>query len=116
MQQITLQLKSLSSDNVNDAGLLNVYMKELNTVQNAVAQLMERIDEIQHKGWDKDKGMAYLAIGEIEQTVRLIDMAFLPLTNRLAETVGELNTSSEHIYKLIVKEVNTNELNEVITG
>lgn len=103
MQQITQQLKSLASDNVNDAGLLNLYMKELSTVQNAVAQLMERINEIQHKGWDKDKGMAYLAIAEIEQTVRLIDMAFLPLTNRIGETIVELNTSSEKIFDAVVK-------------
>ncbi|MGE7943085.1 hypothetical protein ACQKNB_13445 [Lysinibacillus xylanilyticus] len=52
-----------------------------------VARFLERIDDIVHKGWDKDRGMACLAIDEIRDTVRLIDMGFYPLFKELFDTV-----------------------------
>jgi len=60
---------------------------KLEVIQGAVARLLERIDDIVHKGWDKDRGMACLAIDEIRDTVRLIDMGFHPLFKELIDTV-----------------------------
>ncbi|MGA3674202.1 hypothetical protein [Lysinibacillus agricola] len=62
-------------------------MIQLEVIQGAVARLLERIDDIVHKGWDKDRGMACLAIDEIRDTVRLIDMGFHPLFKELIDTV-----------------------------
>ncbi|MGE7954416.1 hypothetical protein [Lysinibacillus xylanilyticus] len=62
-------------------------MIQLEVIQGAVARLLERIDDIVHKGWDKDRGMACLAIDEIRDTVRLIDMGLHPLFKELFDTV-----------------------------
>ncbi|MEK5080489.1 hypothetical protein MKX73_16395 [Solibacillus sp. FSL W7-1436] len=79
-------------------------MIQLDTIQDAIAKLMERIDEIKYKGWDQDGGMAFLSIGEIERTVRLIDMAFLPLKNEMKESVSELNKTSSMTFDIVMKE------------
>lgn len=72
------------------ASKLSAQMIELEVVQGAVASLLERIDDIVHKGWDKDGSMARLSIGEIRDTLRLIDMGFRPLFNEMEEAVNTL--------------------------
>lgn len=104
MQQPTEQIIGLVQEIEHNSFELNVQMKRLDTVQNAIAKLMERIDEIQHKGWDQDRGMAFLSIGEIEQTVRLIDMAFFPLRKEMSETISELDKNSSKTFDLVVRE------------
>ncbi len=37
-------------------------MIQLEVVQGAVAKLLERIDDIVHKGWHENSGMAYMSI------------------------------------------------------
>lgn len=104
MQQPTQQIISLVQDIEHNSFELNVQMIKLNTVQDAIAQLMMRIDEIKYNGWDQDSGMALLSIGEIERTVRLIDMAFLPLKEEMREIVSELNKTSSKAFDLVVRE------------
>ncbi|MEK4128580.1 hypothetical protein NYE67_02810 [Solibacillus sp. FSL W8-0474] len=104
MQQTIHQIKGLVQDIENSSYELNVQIIQLDAVQDAVAQLMDRIDEIKNNGWNQEKGMACMAIGEIERTVRLIDMAFLPLKREMDKTVKELDTSSKKAYKLFKEE------------
>lgn len=104
MQQPTKQIRSLITDTNNCSYELNCQMIDLKTVQEAVGQLMERINEIKHNGWHEDKGMAYLSINEIEQTVRLIDMAFYPLTKKICNTVNELDGVASKSFDLVVRE------------
>lgn len=104
MEKRAQQIIGLVQDIDHNSFELNALMVQLDTVQNAVAQLMARIEEIRHKGWDQDKGMASLSIGEIEQTVRLIDMAFLPLKREMKETISELNKTSSKTFDLVVRE------------
>lgn len=104
MQQNKQQIIGLVQDIEHNSYELNVQMKRLDTVQNAISTLMDRIDEIQHKGWDQDRGMAFLSIGEIEQTVRLIDMAFFPLKKEMSKTISELSKTSSKAFDLVVKE------------
>lgn len=110
MQQQRQQIERLVQDIDSSSFELNVQMIKLDTVQDAVARLMEHINEIQHKGWDKDRGMAYLAIGEIEQTVRLIDMAFLPFKKEMNETVKNLKMHSNELYDIVIKQADNNRL------
>lgn len=73
-----------------------------NDLQVAVARLLERIDDITYKGWDKDRGMAYLAIDEIRDTVRLIDMAFFPLFKEMSKEVDTLNTYAQELHDTVI--------------
>ena len=78
-------------------------MIDLRVVQGAVARLLERIDEITDKGWHEDRGLAYVSILEIQDTVRLIDMAFHPLFKKITEEVNTLNSHAEELYQTVVK-------------
>lgn len=98
------QIEKLIQDIDNSSYQLNAQMIQLDTIQDAIAKLMERIDEIKYKGWDQDGGMAFLSIGEIERTVRLIDMAFFPLKKEMGETISELDKTSSKTFDLVVRE------------
>ncbi len=65
MEQIADKVKSLVNCNSNEVYSLSNQIGRLKVVQNAVARLLERIDEITHKGWHENSGMAYLSILEI---------------------------------------------------
>lgn len=106
MQQ---QIKSLVQNSNNDVYELNAQMIQLEVVQSAIAQLMERIDEITHNEWHKDRGMAYLSILEIEKTVRLIDLGFYPLYTRMRESVNSLEKSSNKVFEMVVSGGNNQE-------
>lgn len=76
----------------------------LEVIQKAVAQLIERIDEITYKKWDEDPEMARLSISEIKDSVRLIDMAFHPLYSSINEGVQKLESYSDELFSIIVKQ------------
>lgn len=102
MQQIKQQIVELVHEVEHSSYELNVQAIKLDTVQTAVARLMERIDEIVYKGWTEDSSMAYLSINEIEQTVRLIDMAFFPLMKEMSDTIKKLNGDSTQLFEVAV--------------
>lgn len=95
------QLGELGFETKEQSSVLSANMKKLEVIQNAVSQLMDRIDEIIYKGWDKDLGMAYLSIGEIERTVRLIDMAFYPLFKEMSNEVRSLENTTDQLFSMI---------------
>ncbi|MCL1696544.1 hypothetical protein [Lysinibacillus sp. BPa_S21] len=104
MQQQTQHLlETVVLENSNDAVGLSVQMIQLKTVQNAIAQLMVEIDEITEKGWHEDPGMAYLSILKIQDTVRLIDMAFFPLFKEISEEVNAINMHAQELYETVIK-------------
>lgn len=104
MQQHTQHtLKTVVRENSNDTVGLSVQMTELRVVQSAVAKLMSRIDEMTENGWHEDRGMAYLSILEIQDTVRLIDMAFYPLFKRMEDEVKTINIHAQELYEVIIK-------------
>lgn len=103
MEQVAAKLKSLVHENSHNAYNLSAQMIQLEVVQGAVARLIERLDDIVHKGWDKDPGMACLAIDEIRDTVRLIDMGFYPLFKEMSDDIKTLNIHAEELYKIIIK-------------
>ncbi len=47
--------------------------------------------------------MAYLSIQEIQDTVRLIDMAFYPLFKRMEEEVNTINIHAQELYEAVIK-------------
>ena len=96
-------LKAVVHENSTNAYNLSAQMIELAVVQSAVAGLLEHIDEITHKGWHEDRGMAYVSILEIQDTVRLIDMAFYPLFKNISEEVISLNSHAEELYQTVIK-------------
>lgn len=102
-QQTQHLLEKVVLENSNDAVGLSVQMTELRVVQSAVAKLMNRIDEMTENGWHEDRGMAYLSIQEIQDTVRLIDMAFYPLFKRLEEDVNTVNIHAQEMYETLIK-------------
>ncbi|WP_347722772.1 hypothetical protein [Lysinibacillus capsici] len=104
MQQQTQHLlQSVVEENSGNIYNLSAQMIQLEVVKNAVSRLMERIDEITYKGWDKDPGMSYLSINEIRDTVRLIDMGFYPLFKEMAKEVEAINIHSEELFNTVVK-------------
>lgn len=104
MQQQTQHLlEKVILKNSNDAVGLSVQLIDLRVVQQAVAKLMNRIDEITENDWHEDRGMACLSILEIQDTVRLIDMAFYPLFKRMEDEVKTLNIHAEKLYETVIK-------------
>jgi len=101
MEQQTL--RTVVRENNCTAGSISVQMIDLRVVQQAVANLMNRIDEITDKGWHEDRGMAHLSILEIQDSLRLIDMAFHPLFKEMSEEVNTLNSYAEELYQTVVK-------------
>lgn len=104
MEQQTQQiLKTVVQENSHSVYGLSAQMIQLEVIQGAVARLMDRIDEIVHKGWDKDRGMAYMAIDEIRDTVRLIDMGFFPLFKEMSKEVDTLKIHAKELFDTVVK-------------
>ncbi|MDD1503509.1 hypothetical protein PVA17_12150 [Lysinibacillus sp. CNPSo 3705] len=104
MQQTQNTLRTVAHENSSKAFILSAQMIQLEVVQGAVARLMDRIDEITHKGWDKNPGMACCAIDEIRDTVRLIDMALFPLFKEILEEVKTLNVHAQDLYDIVISE------------
>lgn len=103
MEQVAEKVKSLVHENSHNVYNLSAQMIQLEVVQGAVARLIERLDDIVHKGWNKDRGMACLAIDEIRDTIRLIDMGFYPLFKEMAKEVEAINIHSEELFNTVVK-------------
>lgn len=104
MEQNSQQLlKKVVLENSNDATGLSVQMIDLRVVQQAIAKLMNRIDEITENGWHEDRGMAYMSILEIQDTVRLIDMAYYPLFKRMEDEVKTINIHAQELYETVIK-------------
>jgi len=103
-QQIQHTLRTVVHENSSNANILSAQMIQLEVVQGAVARLMDRIDEITYKGWDRNPGMACCAIGEIRDTVRLIDMALFPLFKEMSEEVKSLNIHAQELYDTVISE------------
>ncbi|MEK4629971.1 hypothetical protein MKZ17_17315 [Solibacillus sp. FSL R7-0682] len=116
MQQISQQLlKKAVQETNHSVYALSAQIVQLEVVQGAVARLMERIDDIVHKGWDKDASMAFLSIAEIRDTVRLIDMGFLPLVKEMSKEIKDINIHADAAFDLLIRskleqsnQVNTN--------
>lgn len=102
-EQTQYILKTVVQENSHNAYELSAQIIQLEVIQGAVAKLMERIDEIVHNGWDKEQGMAYMAIDEIRDTVRLIDMGFHPLFKEMSEEVSTLNIHAQELHDTVIK-------------
>lgn len=96
-------LKTVVQENSHNTYELSAQMIQLEVIQGAVAKLMDRIDEIVHNGWDKDRGMAYFSINEIRDTVRLIDMGFHPLFKEMSEEVNTINIHAKELHETVIK-------------
>ncbi|HEY4622304.1 MAG TPA: hypothetical protein VIH12_00520 [Solibacillus sp.] len=107
------KIKDIMRENLDFASNLSVRMVELEVVQSTVANLLERIDEVVHKGWDKDAALATAAIAEIRNTVRLVDMGFRPLFDEMTETVNTFKSQGEKMLN-DVTEVEPDESNRTI--
>ena len=102
-QQTQHTLETVVLETSNSVYGLSAQMIQLEVVQGAVARLIERIDDITSKKWHEDRGMAYLSILEIQDTVRLIDMGFLPLYKEISEVVKTLNIHADELYETVIK-------------
>jgi len=89
-------------------------MIQLEVVQGAVARLMDKIDDITDKGWHEDRGMACVSILEIQDIVRLIDMAFRPLFIEMLQDVDTLNIHAKDLYQTVIKMNQSNQVKQLI--
>ncbi|WP_374963759.1 hypothetical protein [Lysinibacillus sp. RS5] len=104
MQQHTQHtLETVVRENSHSVYGLSAQMIQLEVIQGAVARLMNRIDEITHKGWDKDRGIACLVIEEVRDTVRLIDMGFHPLFKEMSQEVDTLNIHAQELFETVIE-------------
>ncbi len=87
----------------NNVYCLSAQIVQLRVVQQATSHLMDKIDEITYKGWHENSGMAYASILEIQDTLRLIDMAFNPLFKEMSEEVKTLNIHTQELYETVIK-------------
>ncbi|MFJ3386672.1 MULTISPECIES: hypothetical protein [unclassified Lysinibacillus] len=104
MQQTQNVLEKVVLESNNNIYSLSAQIIQLRVVQQATSHLMDKIDEITHKGWHKDIGMAHAAILEIQDTLRLIDMAFFPLYKDMSEEVDILNIHAQELYNTVIGE------------
>ncbi|WP_440051441.1 hypothetical protein [Lysinibacillus sphaericus] len=102
-QQTQHTLETVVLENSRDVDSLSAQIIQLEVVQQAVAHLMDKIDEITYKGWHEDRGMACLSILEIQDTVRLIDMAFYPLFTRMADEVNTVNIHAQELFETVIE-------------
>jgi len=72
MQQTQNVLEKAVLESNNNVYSLSAQIIQLRVVQQATSHLMDKIDEITHKGWHEDIGMAHAAILEIQDTLRLL--------------------------------------------
>lgn len=86
------------SSNLND---LAHHGMQLDAVLAAVEELMTDLDEAIHKNFHKER-TAELLVESISKKVRLIDMAFRPLTNNMIEKIEASNALAEDIVKVLV--------------
>ena len=113
-QHIQPTLRTVAHENSTNAYNLSAQMIQLAVVQGAVAQLMYKIDEITHKGWHEDRGMACVSILEIQDIVRLIDMAFRPLFKEMLQDVDTLNIHAKDLYQTVIKMNQSNQVKQLI--
>lgn len=108
-KNVEKHLQKLVQDNNHSAYELSAQMVQLQVIQGAVARLLDRVDDIVHNGWSKDRGLAYMAIDEIRDSVRLIDMGFCPLTKSIGESIEGVNKTSDKLFELIVSKGSSDE-------
>lgn len=103
MQQQTQEFfKTVVKENNDTAYSLSAQMVQLEVIEGAVSSLLERVDDIVHKGWDKEQEMAYMAINEIRNTVRLINMGFYPLFKEMSEEIKDLNIHANELFDMVI--------------
>jgi len=101
-QQTQHTLETAVQENSHSVYGLSAQMIQLEVVQGSVAQLLNKLDEITDKGWHKDSGMAYMSILQIQDTVRLIDMAFNPLFKEMEQEVDTLNIHAQELFDTVI--------------
>ncbi|WP_107841367.1 hypothetical protein [Metasolibacillus meyeri] len=103
MKQIAGKVKSLVQDNDFEVYALSAQMTELKVVQGAVGRLLHQLDEITFNKWHEDRGMAAHSIVEMQDMIRLIDMALHPLVKDMQEKVNKVEGYSKDLFDIIVK-------------
>lgn len=104
MQQQTQHiLRTVVHENSSNVYNLSAQMIQLKTVQNEVARLLNKIDDITHEGWHEERGMACMSILQIQDTVRLIDMAFYPLFKEMSQEVETLNIHAQELFDTVTE-------------
>jgi len=99
MIKYTLEdIKAVIAENTDAASVMAVQLIKLEVIQGAVANLMIDIDEITHKQQEKDVAFARMSIYEIQDKVRLIDMAFQPLLDQMRNEVRGLSSISKDLF------------------
>ncbi|MGG2103908.1 hypothetical protein [Lysinibacillus pakistanensis] len=101
-QQTQHTLRTVAHENSSNAYNLSAQMIQLKTVHNEVARLLNKLDDITHKGWHEDRGLACISILQIQDTVRLIDMAFFPLFKEMSQEVETLNIHAQELYETVI--------------
>ena len=96
-------LEKIVHENNRTVCSLSSQIIQLEVVQGAVERLMERIDEITHGDLNEGEIIKRIAINEIKDTVRLIDMAFRPLFKEMSEGFDELNDYSQELHNTVIK-------------
>lgn len=98
-----VNLKNYVQNNSHYACELDVDMIKLEVIQGEIARLLEKMDEIELKGWYKEPGASELVFHEILDKVRLIDMAFYPLFEKMQQDTKELNDTASILHDMVVK-------------
>ena len=96
-------LETLAHENRNSAYTLSLHVSELKAIRGAVEKLTEHVDNIIENKWYENSQTAYLSISEVQDTVHLINMAFRPLFDDMAEGVNDLNINSQELHDTVIK-------------
>ncbi|MFJ7371574.1 hypothetical protein ACIQVU_19410 [Lysinibacillus sp. NPDC098008] len=91
------QMEDLLFEAADNARSIVVELEHLNAIRIGVERLMERIEEVIYKKWHENMGVAQLTIIEMEQSVRLLDLAFNPLFEKMRERAITLDENIEQL-------------------
>lgn len=108
------EIENLIFENQSKASDIDVNMMQLEVIQVAVYKLMDHIDEMEHKNYFDNVYIAKRCLKEIQDKVRLIDMAFNPLFKEMNERVSTLNDIASELYELFKKKNERHNINHVL--
>lgn len=104
MKQQTLEaVKQIVANNSDAANALDIQVLKLDVIRESVLKIVCDLDDAFASGAIQETGAASLLLNKIRDNIRLIDMAFSPLSKEIKEEVLKVNDYADELFDSIIK-------------